>query len=1189
MKIPASLSTATLLLLAVPLAAQRPHDQLFDGRTLAGWRGDLSFWSVEGGAIVGRSTAQHPCTANTFLVHRGEYDDFEFRCSFRIAGGNSGVQFRSKEVAENVVAGPQADLEAGPDYTGMIYEEKGRGIMVPRGEHAHFGEGGGVTRRRFADAAFLQSKIRGSDWNEYVVRAVGRSVVLAINGHVTSMLVDNDPTKRATTGFFALQLHAGPPMEVRFRDLRVTRLTADANPLPDDVVVPTLGDGTADGGGAPQWIWSSPSPREDERITMVRSFRLAQPARALRIAATCDNAMTLFLDGEQLLHDDQWETLASKAMDRHVAQGDHVLRADCANDGGPAGLALRVEFAIADGTKEVVVSDGAWRWAASASEPDWRAVHSFGPTSSPAGPWPDPFHARSATPAEKLTVALGFRVELVRSAGPDEGSWIALGFDPQGRAIVSRERASLARITLPAEPGSESSYEPLDGTPEGAMGFDWLGGALFVQASDEKGHGLFRLRDTDGDDRYDEQLCVLRLGGGGEHGAHAVVAGPDGRLWLMNGNMSPLPKSIDASSPLRFQREDVMLPLVEDPRGHAVGVRVPGGHVLRVSPDGAHVELFAGGFRNAYDMAFAPDGELFTFDSDMEWDIGLPWYRGTRVYHVPSGADFEWRSGAGCNSASYAYLPAPVADVGLSSPTGVLFGTKLAFHPAMRNALFVADWAWGRILVVHFTRQGASFTGRVESFITGKPLNVTDLVAGPDGALWFVTGGRGTQSGLYRVTWDGPVAAPFETSEWVSAPLAAQRRALEADHVGPRDGAVDRAFASLGSTDRAIAHAARVALEAQPVADWRARAMQATEARVALNALHALVRAGTDVDRAAALSRLGFVSPAALGRAQRIAWLRTHFVALSRGVEGLDDALRVALLARFDPLFPSRDFEVDRELLRLLVMLGAVELPKRAMPLLDELEVGPAIEIAYDLRLVAGDWPDRGRERFFEWLGRAKLTPGGLSFRGYVEAIERDALARAPEAERAGLTALAKPVVRPLPSLAEVKTAPRAWTLAELEGFLPLADAGRDFERGRAAFTKAVCSACHRIDGQGGDVGPDLTAVASRFSRRDILIAILEPSRDLSDQYQNVELELRDGGIVVGRIVQEDAQSLEVIVEPISRVSRTVRARDVVARKPATISPMPPSLLNLLTLEEVLDLVAYLESGGNPNLPVFGR
>src|SRR5262245_10851268 len=160
-----------------------------------------------------------------------------------------------------------------------------------------------------------------------------------------------------------------------------------------------------------------------------------------------------------------------------------------------------------------------------------------------------------------------------------------------------------------------------------------------------------------------------------------------------------------------------------------------------------------GGLRNPMDVAFNADGEMFTYEADMERDIGAPWYRPTRVLHLVPGGDYGWRRGIG-NLPPYSpdTLPAAV-DIGVGSPTGIEFGTASRFPEPYRQALFIGDWAYGRILAVQLRPRGASYGGSFTEFLAGRPLNVTDLTFGPDGALYFVTGGRGTKSGLYRVVW----------------------------------------------------------------------------------------------------------------------------------------------------------------------------------------------------------------------------------------------------------------------------------------------------------------------------------------------------------------------------------------------------------------------------------------------------
>ena len=185
----------------------------------------------------------------------------------------------------------------------------------------------------------------------------------------------------------------------------------------------------------------------------------------------------------------------------------------------------------------------------------------------------------------------------------------------------------------------------------------------------------------------------------------------------------------------------------------------PGGTILRTDTDGTFVETVAGGFRNPYDIAFNADGELFTYDADMEWDVGTPWYRPTRVNHVPPGAELGWRSGwAKWPDYFLDSLPA-VADVGAGSPTGIESYNHLMFPKKYENALFVGDWALGKIHAVQLTRSGGSYTAKLTTILKGRPLNVTDMAVGPDGALYFATGGRGTDGGVYRLKWKGTVPA----------------------------------------------------------------------------------------------------------------------------------------------------------------------------------------------------------------------------------------------------------------------------------------------------------------------------------------------------------------------------------------------------------------------------------------------
>jgi hypothetical protein len=199
---------------------------LFDGKTLDGWEGKTQFWSVKDGAITGQTTADNPTKGNTFLIWRGgKVGDFELRLQFRMVGGNSGIQYRSTEMDGFVVGGYQADFDAGHGFIGILYEERGRGIIGPRAKKTVIGEDGSkeVVGTTCDEKQFLAS-LKKEDWNEYVVIAKGNHLVQKINGFTTVEVTDNQKEKSRAEGILALQLHAGPPMLVQFKDIQLKQL-----------------------------------------------------------------------------------------------------------------------------------------------------------------------------------------------------------------------------------------------------------------------------------------------------------------------------------------------------------------------------------------------------------------------------------------------------------------------------------------------------------------------------------------------------------------------------------------------------------------------------------------------------------------------------------------------------------------------------------------------------------------------------------------------------------------------------------------------------------------------------------------------------------------------------------------------------------------------------------------------------
>ena len=214
--------------------AERGFKSIFNGHDLAGWQGDPRLWSVQDGAITGQTTVENPAAGNTFLIWtNGTVDDFELRCSFKLVPGdnkgfaNSGVQYRSKilDPAHWVVGGYQADMEAGPNYTGILYEERFRGIMASRGEKVLWtADDKKQVTGSVGTAAEIEASIAKGDWNQYVIIAKGNHLQQFVNGKQTVDVTDECEAKRAMSGVLALQLHAGAPMMAQFKNIRIKSL-----------------------------------------------------------------------------------------------------------------------------------------------------------------------------------------------------------------------------------------------------------------------------------------------------------------------------------------------------------------------------------------------------------------------------------------------------------------------------------------------------------------------------------------------------------------------------------------------------------------------------------------------------------------------------------------------------------------------------------------------------------------------------------------------------------------------------------------------------------------------------------------------------------------------------------------------------------------------------------------------------
>ena len=222
-----ALTLSGFLSATVRAADETGFVSLFDGKTLEGWAGKTQFWSVKDGAITGQTTAENPTKGNTFLIWRGgKVADFELRLKFRMVGGNSGIQYRSEELPDFVVRGYQADMDAGRHYIGILYEERGRGILCSRAQKLVVSEDGKktVAAEKTCDEKALLASIKIDEWNEFTITCQGSHLVQKINGFTTVDVTDNQKGKSRAEGILALQLHAGPPMLVQFKDIQLKRL-----------------------------------------------------------------------------------------------------------------------------------------------------------------------------------------------------------------------------------------------------------------------------------------------------------------------------------------------------------------------------------------------------------------------------------------------------------------------------------------------------------------------------------------------------------------------------------------------------------------------------------------------------------------------------------------------------------------------------------------------------------------------------------------------------------------------------------------------------------------------------------------------------------------------------------------------------------------------------------------------------
>jgi putative heme-binding domain-containing protein len=812
----------------------------------------------------------------------------------------------------------------------------------------------------------------------------------------------------------------------------------------------------------------------------------------------------------------------------------------------------------------------------------------------------DAVGANKATPVDKITVAKDFRVELIYSVpGKVQGSWVNLCVDPKGRLIVSDQFGSLYRIELPKDgrPIKQSDVVAVPAPIRAVNGMMWVGDALYVGVNDYESKiacGLYRLTDSDGDDNLDHVELLREIEARGDHGVHALVPTQDGNgLFLVCGNGSKLTQ-IEKSSPVpQIWGEDHLLPRMPDGRGFMRDVLAPGGVIYRVSLDGKKFEAYANGFRNVFDAAMNRSGDLFTYDADMEYDFNTSWYRPTRINHVVSGGEFGWRNGAGKRPAFYPdNLPA-VIDIGPGSPTGVVFGYGAKFPTKYQEAMYALDWSWGKLYAIHLEADGASYKAKKEEFVTGAPLPITDAVIHPgDGSMYFTIGGRAVQSGLYRVSYVGSESTTPITSD---IPRRSEtREKLERFHGVQDPAAIEVAWKYLADSDRYIRFAARTAIEHQPVEQWASKAVTETDPLLQVEALMALARvsgvcpqhqkdATVDVAmKTRLLNALKQIDPAKLDDVRKLTYLRTLQITFNRF--GRPDQSDIdTLVAAIDPLFPATSPDQNWLLCETLAYLESATVVSKALDLIESAPTQEEqIEYARSLRLVKAGWNTDLRTRYFQWFLKAANYRGGSSFQKFIEFIRNDAVASIPADEKIAMKELLgrKPerisALENLGKIFEGRTV-TAWTLDELSKAASVDLTKRDMQNGQRMFSAAGCFACHRFDNQGGMTGPDLSTAGRRYSTHDFLDQIINPSKVINDQFSSVVVLTDEGRVHNGVVVNLSGDTITLntdLSDPNQRIS--IDRTTIEELSVSEVSAMPTGLLDRMTKEEILDLLAYV-------------
>lgn len=821
-----------------------------------------------------------------------------------------------------------------------------------------------------------------------------------------------------------------------------------------------------------------------------------------------------------------------------------------------------------------------------------------------------------------------------------QGSWVALAEGADKTIYGCDQRGKIYYFKMP-EKGStvqRTQIDSLDLDIGEAHGLLWAFNSLYVAVNKDwdredetvTGSGIYRLTDSNGDGRLNDVSMLLKLEGSGEHGPHSFVLSPDGEsIYFIAGNHVLIPERLKKNSRLPTNwGEDNLFPPYLDARGHANEIKAPGGWVAKFDATGENWELISAGYRNPFDLAFNGDGELFTYDADMEWDIGMPWYRPTRICHVTPGSEYGWRTGSGKWPEYYPdNLPA-VHNLEQGSPTAILSGAKLRFPTKFHDGLFIMDWSFGTIYYVDLLPKGSSYSAKREEFLSGTPLPLTDMIAGSDGNLYFATGGRGLDSQIFRLSYDGEVDESENIQNASGKDLRQLRRELESYSAVASKQDLPKVWKNLDHQDRFIRYTARIALENIAAEEWEQMYYSEVAPIKIIGAGIALARHGQKEKQTRILDKLNEISWDDLDESQQIDLLRTYSLLFIRMGEP-EWKTQESIIEKLRPHFPNSSNAVNRELAPIMLFLNAngtvnilcdllekhteekTNTSSRMLseettlrseqygPLIREViaKMPPSEAIYYGMLLsyATEGWNKELREKYFLWFYDVLSAKGGMSFKAYMENVRLQAMTHVPDEEKAyfeELSGIYSPntIAEDLPQ----PIGPGAnYSGSTINQFLwgdKMNDYQGSISDGKRAYDAALCVLCHRMRGEGGATGPDLTQIGAKFGKYDLLYSIYSPNDDISDQYAFTLFHLENDKKIAGRILSENNDSIQIMPNPLNTSYTVQIAKSAVIKKELSpVSPMPSGLLNRLNEKEIADLFTYLLSGADETHELYNK